>query len=341
MRLLPHKKSYSLIYLLLSTAVTLLFLWLFFRDMGWHAIASLPSKTQWHYLVAAGFLLVPGFLLRAWRWHQLLKNHGSHVTLRNCLAPILSAFAINNILPFRLGDIARITLFKRILIAEPATITTTLLLERLLDFFSLILIFFIGLGAMPLMASGPFFSYILSVACVVTAGTLVVIAMKQKISRSLRSLSAHANIPNQVRLIVQFIDDVITGLFFHGNPRALCKLFVTSIAIWLTEIAMFWCVGRALAIALNPQGSALIMSISTFSTLLPSTPGYIGTFHYLCRMALELIGIETISAIQYAILIHAIIVIPVTLVGSAIFIHYLGMHTIPALRKMLKDRIGS
>ncbi len=66
-----------------------------------------------------------------------------------------------------------------------------------------------------------------------------------------------------------------------------------------------------------PWSAALVaMVITTISVVVPSSPGYIGTFHFLCQLALGLVpGPEGGPALSYAFVLHAVSVFPVFFLG--------------------------
>jgi len=53
----------------------------------------------------------------------------------------------------------------------------------------------------------------------------------------------------------------------------------------------------------------------TISVVIPSTPGYVGTYHYLCQVALAMFAVPASEALSFAVVAHAISVMPVMLLG--------------------------
>jgi hypothetical protein len=52
------------------------------------------------------------------------------------------------------------------------------------------------------------------------------------------------------------------------------------------------------------------------ATLIPSSPGYIGQFEYGVKLVLnEAVGISESQALAYALLVHAALYFPVTILG--------------------------
>ncbi|HYY89272.1 MAG TPA: lysylphosphatidylglycerol synthase domain-containing protein, partial [Chloroflexota bacterium] len=48
---------------------------------------------------------------------------------------------------------------------------------------------------------------------------------------------------------------------------------------------------------------------------IPAAPGYVGVFHYAAVLALGMFDVPRSASVGYAILLHAVQVIPITLVG--------------------------
>ncbi|HEX9972821.1 MAG TPA: lysylphosphatidylglycerol synthase transmembrane domain-containing protein, partial [bacterium] len=66
---------------------------------------------------------------------------------------------------------------------------------------------------------------------------------------------------------------------------------------------------------LNMTSGLVILVITTISVVVPSSPGYIGTYHFLCQISLTLFGVSRTEGLTYAILVHAINFFPIFIVG--------------------------
>jgi hypothetical protein len=69
-----------------------------------------------------------------------------------------------------------------------------------------------------------------------------------------------------------------------------------------------------------PMAPSLPLSLSTVAvvslgTVLPSSPGYVGVFDFLGRSVLGQFGVPAAEALAYVVVLHAALVLPVTLVG--------------------------
>ena len=57
------------------------------------------------------------------------------------------------------------------------------------------------------------------------------------------------------------------------------------------------------------------MVVTTISVVVPSSPGYVGSFHLLCQLALGLFAVPKGPALSYAFVLHAVSVFPVFFLG--------------------------
>ena len=72
---------------------------------------------------------------------------------------------------------------------------------------------------------------------------------------------------------------------------------------------------------------------STLSTLIPSAPGYIGTFHFVSSQTLNLFNVNNFTAGFFAIISHLVLVIPTIFIS----IFYLNISLINIIKKGLRN----
>jgi hypothetical protein len=73
-------------------------------------------------------------------------------------------------------------------------------------------------------------------------------------------------------------------------------------------------------VALAP--AIVAMSVTNLGILVPSSPGFVGTFHVFCAQALVSQGIPDATAMGYALLVHLTFFVPVTLWGAGAMLWY-------------------
>jgi hypothetical protein len=114
--------------------------------------------------------------------------------------------------------------------------------------------------------------------------------------------------------------------FLHGvqplaGPGHYLAVGVLSIGIWAGYAAVYYLCLTAFDLpqlhSLPWHAGLVVLVLTTVSVVVPSTPGYVGTFHYLCQVALLMFGVSASEALSYAIVAHAVGILPVTLAGVA------------------------
>lgn len=66
-------------------------------------------------------------------------------------------------------------------------------------------------------------------------------------------------------------------------------------------------------------GPGLILSLTALGTALPSSPGFVGTYHYFSALGVSTLGADPTTAASFALVAHAMAVAPYTVVGLAVF----------------------
>ena len=116
------------------------------------------------------------------------------------------------------------------------------------------------------------------------------------------------------RAAAYFVD----GLGAFKGRRRVFLIFATSVAMWLADVAMYYVVGRAYDIQIGVGGFFLLEGIGNLALAVPATAAGIGTFDYLTLIAAKGIDVPTDKATAYVLTMHALTVIPITLLGAAL-----------------------
>jgi uncharacterized membrane protein YbhN (UPF0104 family) len=91
---------------------------------------------------------------------------------------------------------------------------------------------------------------------------------------------------------------------------------VLSNGIWAGEAVLYLLVARALGMDASLVTILAAVAASNLATSIPSSSGAIGPFELLAKETVILSGVTASLATAYAILVHATLLIPVTVVGG-------------------------
>jgi hypothetical protein len=98
---------------------------------------------------------------------------------------------------------------------------------------------------------------------------------------------------------------VLLGMDLVRDPRRLARIVGCSVLAWAGELGLYTCVVVAIGAGVGP-GSLLAMAAGNLATLIPGTPGHVGTFHYFATEAMVAAGTVRDQALAAAILTHLI-----------------------------------
>jgi hypothetical protein len=261
--------------------------------------------------------------------------------LRTCFRVLIVSLAANNILPLRIGDVMRVFTYAPDLNASPSVILSTVILEKLLDIFTLVLLLVVtvhtGKGLPPKTR------VLVKILLVLSGGGLIVMVagartlvrpIKAAFAKLPASLARLGKIEHWLLLALDAIRQIgIVGMVW---------LFCLSLVIWLSEGLLYLSAMRmiglktALGVPLDWGAPLQTVSLANFAFLVPSAPGGIGPFEWACQNALKLHYVAPAAAGLFGLLIHVWLLLTITGVGGAMFF----MHRLhQARRKPLLEEI--
>lgn len=323
----------TLVRLALGTAATVAFLILFLRevDLGkaWSRIIDLPG---WTMLGALGLVLVNVFVM-AVRWRFLLEGAGYNVPLRKLFSTVSVGRAANNVVPARGGDLIRIESMREVSHVPAFVAAGTLFAERLLD--GVVLAAWILLGALAIGNGGiPLLTGIALSAGTTLGVVLVVVAAKRPDAAEAFVWRATKRLPARWHTrVTRSAAHFVEGLgAFRGRSR-LVFIFATSTLMWFADVVMFAIVGNAFHLDLELGAYFLLEGIGNLALAVPTTAAGLGSFDYLTYLTARGIDIEEDKATAYVLTMHALIVLPVTILGALLLR--------PALPRLFRSRAAA
>jgi glycosyltransferase 2 family protein len=301
--------------LALGVLVAIGFIWLILRQVDGARIAAVVREARVDLLLAALLLLCAGYACRIERWHTMLQHSSKDLRFSECAGPLLASFAANNVLPFRAGDIMRSFIFNDRMRTTPGTVMATLFVERLLDLLMVILLLGLALWVFHFDV-GRLLGVGAPLLLLAAAAILVVVLYPQVLKPVIKLLDGlAARLPAAGKLQAE-LDKATVTLSELAGGTTMWRLIAWSMAAWLLEGGVYWLTATALPSIVAPLGGWLAVPVGTLATLIPSTPGYVGTFDYFTAQAMVLAGNELASAAAFAFLVHMVLWLPPTVAGG-------------------------
>ena len=300
---------------IIGVAISLVFLYLAFRKVDYSQLWSALKGANYWYIFPNMVLVILSMWMRAFRWRFMIDPI-KKVNLGRLFSSVMIGFMANNVLPARLGEFVRAySLGKTENISKSATFAT-IVIERIFDGFSLLFILWLSLLMYPelpnwVKKAGNLF---LLMNLVIFA-FLVLIEVKREFTLKFfnfvfrllpASLSSKAG---------EILEKFIGGLKVFRDIPSLIWILAWSIFIWVVVgISNYFIF---LAFDLHPpiQASFILLGVVSLAVMLPSSPGFVGTFHAACVASFLILNLNESVSRPFSIILHASQYIPVTLLG--------------------------
>jgi glycosyltransferase 2 family protein len=299
--------SRTLFRAMLGIAIGAAFLWLVVRGIEIDDVLQLLLAADAKWLVAAVATFALNMAIRVLRWQRLLAGV-KELPYKTVSTVLLIGYAVNNVLPARIGELYRAHFAGRNFGFSRATALASIMVERTMD----------GLLVVALLAVGQFFvpdsdlvQLLMLIAGTIFIGfAIVLVYLGRK-----NTLPTFARWPRFSAKIGSFQDGV--SVFRDGG---LFAVFLLSSCVWLLEALSVWCILNAIGVSVGFGALALITSVATLATLLPSSPAYIGTYQYAYVFAFGLLGHGAAEAVAASTAAQVLLLGSVTVVGLGLYI---------------------
>jgi len=265
--------------------------------------------------VLAASVYMLQFPLRGLRW-AILMRAVKPVSVKTATEVFTIGFMANNVLPLRLGDVARaLVLARREDIPASATFSNVML-ERVFD--GLTVAGFLGAVFLIDPPNVPWVEGAGLITGGIFLGAVTVAAVTAWNEATALKLAAAtlSFLPGRIReRLLTLFEKLAKGLATLRNPTATLKVALLSVAVWGTEVFVYLIAQRAFGLNLSYLHFSLVMAVLTFGLMAPSGPGFFGVYEGLVIAALAVYGIGDPIAPAFAIAMHAMHFIPGTLLG--------------------------
>jgi uncharacterized protein (TIRG00374 family) len=296
-------------------AISLACIWFISERITWAEVGPALAHFQLYYLLFGLVALSFGYAMRILRWAVLLRADGAKVKPLACAAPFLVSITLNNLLPFRAGDIVRALVFPAAMQIKRVTATASLVLERLIDLLTLLLCLGVGLALAPEIQLPSGMKEMVSGLSILGGVAILGIVLFHGLVQHLLEVLAKSA-KNKIRSLLKTGQAFIAGLGTMSRPATLALCGLLSLLVWLGEAGLFLSVLAGFGLPATIPAALIIMALATLSTLVPSAPGYVGTFHMAAFAGVSLLGVDAAEAASFAIIAHLALWLGTTIPGA-------------------------
>lgn len=335
---MPRKLVLSL---LIGSLLSAAALYLAFRNVPMAELIAYWGKIAYTGLVPSILLILLSFALRVYRWRIILKD-AVRLNFWQAFHPLMIGFMINDILPGRVGELARPAILKKKHDLAFGTGLATVAAERVFDMMILIALFAaifttvtsrpdleVTFGGLHLnghtLQAAAWAMIRISILLVIGLMLLAFSVTRRRLVGMIESLMELAGRAGPIirkpvqrigRLSIGWVESLAQGLRLVRYPGRALVCLVLTILIWALSVLSYYvfaigCPG----IDLSMTEMTAYVTIICFFIALPSVPGYWGLWEAGGIFALSLFGIPTGDAAGFTLVTHALQLFPVILIG--------------------------
>lgn len=304
--------------LIVGFIISFFFLYLAFRKVHMERLYEVLKQTKATYLIFALCVIFISHWLRAIR-HRYLLNPIKEIKHGSLFSALMIGYGANTLLPAHLGEFLRAYIIGKRSGIAGSSVLATIVVERIIDVLSLLILMgfvFLVYPFPEMIRLSAYLTLVFSIGMI-----LFLVWLKLKPHVVIRFLGIITRfLSKRIRdKLINIIDSFQKGIVAFENKRSYPIVFILSIVIWMGYAGLFvfgfYAFNFIEAYDIPIGASLVVLVVTTISILVPSSPGYVGTYHWLCMIALGLFGIPESAALGFAIVIHAVSMIPVAFVG--------------------------
>jgi len=299
----------------LGFAISAVFIALFLRATNPRELGEALEQANYWYLIPGIAILFVAVGVRCVRWSILMRPVAPMSPARLFPYAIIGYMA-NNLLPARAGEIVRAyVLGQRENVSRMGTFGT-IAVERLFDGCILVLMLLIA-GSIVGFDDGRLrvIAVASSVLFVAAFIAFYVLTLSEARSRKVLRYFLRA-LPRRFEPAAEAMaESLVSSLRSVHDWRSLSLVVLLSALAWTVETGSYAVIGLGFDLDVNFAHYMLLLSAANLAIIVPTFFGGTGPFEWAAKLVLISAGVASAVAGAYAIVAHAVILIPTTILG--------------------------
>ncbi len=286
------------------------------RDIEFERIWATLQRTD-PLLVFSPLLFIGAAVsLSSLKWSRVA---GPTVHFKEAFVSNLIGLFVNNVLPARIGEVARAYVLSHKLSFSFTYSFSTVLLDRFFDLTGLLLltIIFLPKGNLPPAVSHGIYVLVgLLIFCI----ALIIVFSREAFARRISGKLVSIEKAFLTRFARRFIE-VQENLKRISSPVMIVYAICISFLAWFSMSVALFLVIQALGITIPFVCIPFVCALLNMGITIPSSPGYVGLYQFLLVYLLSIFGVPKHEGFTISILYHASWYIPYTVVGFLFLLH--------------------
>jgi uncharacterized protein (TIRG00374 family) len=287
--------------------ISIALLYWVFRDLDSTAVIACYNNLDGPLLFVSATLFIPMQLFRLGRWVLLTSPLGV-VSFREQVRISIVGNALTILLPLRLGEFSRPAMLKAVSGVPVSSGLGVTALERVLDGLLVSGTFWALIPFMPIAATENKVVF----GAAIGSGVLFLAAAVALVGMATRPKWIEAIGLNTLgRVSAQLwqkawvlMEAFVAGLQVLQGPRNIFAVFGATLGYWGANALAVACVAAACGMKLPWVAAPLILCVLVFAVMLPSAPGFLGTYQAALVLGLSLFDYPAGQAATYAMVLY-------------------------------------
>ncbi len=302
----------SKVYIILGFLASILCLVFAFRGIEWAQLVSGFGRASLWGLALSLFFHLVSLAVAGIRWKTVI--HLREVSWASVSSSLMIGLMVNNIFPGRMGEVARPIVLAQESKQSKAFLFATAVTDRLFDLLVLVILALLCFGIFPLLPWAKQMSFIGGAVLVAAFGCIGIFGYSKVGSRVEKTISRFTGNRFFTR-----VNDTLRELrlgfrSIESIPRGIA-VFGLTWGVWVAWFLSLYYGLNAFALTVPLGGILLLLCVLNLAGLIPSSPGYTGTYHLLAVLVLSVFSVKREDALSFILVFHALWYIPQTLLG--------------------------
>jgi uncharacterized protein (TIRG00374 family) len=307
---------------IIGLLLTVVFLVLAFQRVDLAGFVDELRAVNYVWLAPSAVCTLVGYLLRTARWRIILSG-AARAPLTTLFPILIMGFAINNLLPGRLGEFWRAYLLGRKRNVPKSFALASVVVERVFDGLTLIALLAVVSTVIRLPEGGREVELLAGIVFTVATLALIVLLWKPGVVQVPLRRVLHPFHSGLAVWIEERFEAFVAGLAALRRAPVLILAAGLSAGVWVAEASSYVFLSRGVNLGLpGPlELPAIILAVVTINLgiMVPSGPGYVGTQEFFGTAALAVVGASPQAALALIVVSHVVQYALVTGLGLVFF----------------------
>lgn len=285
--------------------------WLIFRQVEFSQLVGNLKKIGWTTILLATLFYYLSYFTRVFCWYLLLRRK---VSYWEAFFTMSAGYLLNNIFPFRLGEIGRALLLDDPERSPAMEVLSSILVERVFDVF-LAAVFILTM--LPRVIGEAFDQRLILIALALAVVGLLISFLAARFRGKIKIRLTRWG--ERSKFIKQWFTpkaiQLLEGLSVLDQPGLFLLAFSSLALSWFLSFGGNYVVFNSLQPHPPFWWMIFVLSAGAFGGALPAAPAGLGVFEGVMVAAFTLLGVEAGVAFTHAIVIHAMAFIFTNIMG--------------------------